>query len=279
MKVAVISGAASGIGLALSLINLQQGKTVVMVDKDHSKLNDEAARLVKQFPNQIIHLACDVTQINEVNDLAQLTHQRLGRVDYIYNNAGIIGTLAPLWELTPDQISPVIEVNVYGMLHMIRAFMPLLFKQKFRSHIINMASLYALCSGSQMASYAMSKHAVLALSESLHFDLQRQDKPVDVSVAFPSFTDTALLTNKSAENTSAFHHSLNSLLAHSRPALDIAEHIVREVEQKRFYILPDKEVKGYSEERVKAIIQQENPHINNIEKLLGSLLKRAKTVV
>ena len=130
-----------------------------------------------------------------------------------------------------------------------------------------------------MASYAMSKHAVLALSESLYFDLQRQEKPVDVSVVFPSFTDTALLANKPAENASAFYHSLNSLLAHSRPALDVAEHIIREVGQKRFYILPDKEVKGYSEERIKAIIQQENPHINNIEKLLGSLLKRAKTAV
>lgn len=275
MRVAVITGAAKGIGLALSLISLQQGKTVVMVDKDHSKLNDEAIQLSRQFPNQVVHLSCDITQINEVNELVQLTYQKLGRVDYIYNNAGIIGTLAPLWELTPEQISPVIEVNVYGMLHMIRAFMPLLFKQNFRSHIINMASLYALCSGSQMGSYAMSKHAVLALSESLHFDLQRQDKPVDVSVAFPSFTDTALLSNKEAESSSAFHQSLNSLLAHSRPALDVAEHIIREAEQKRFYILPDKEVKGYSEERVKSIIQQENPYINSIEKLLGSLLKRS----
>ncbi|WP_045095008.1 SDR family NAD(P)-dependent oxidoreductase [Legionella fallonii] len=279
MKVAVITGAANGIGLALSLINLQQGKTVVMVDKDHAKLAHEATQLIAQFPNQVIHFSCDITQVSEVNDLVQLIEQQLGRIDYIYNNAGIIGTLAPVWDLTPQQVGQVIDVNVHGMLHIIRAFMPLLFKQDFRSHIINMASLYALCSGSQMACYAMSKHAVLALSESLHFDLQRLEKPVDISVAFPSFTDTGLLANTSAENTSAFHHSLNALLTHSRPALDVAEHIIREAEQKRFYILPDKEVKGYSEERVKAIIQQENPHINNIEKLLNSLLRRAKTAL
>lgn len=120
----------------------------------------------------------------------------------------------------------------------------------------------------------MSKHAVLALSESMYFDLKRLERPVDVSVAFPSFTDTGLLSHNEDEANSAFHHSLHSLLSHSRPASEVALHIVQEVEQKRFYILPDKEVKGYCEERTRAILLQEKPHLNNIEQLMNSLIQR-----
>lgn len=279
MRVALITGAASGIGLALSLVYLRKGMGVVLVDKDRSKLDNEAKQLLDQFPGQVLSMACDVTNIDEVNQLVLFTNEQLNRIDWIYNNAGIMGKLAPIWDLSPDEISQVMEVNLYGMINVIRAFTPTLFKQDFNSHLINIASLYALCSGSQLAPYSMSKHAVLALSESIYFDLKRLEKPVDVSVAFPSFTDTALLSNKSIDDKSAFHHSLNSLLSHSRPAIDVAEHIVEEVEQKRFYILPDKEVKGYCEERTQSILMQDEPHTNNIEKLMTSLIKRKRAIL
>ncbi|AEW51118.1 TPA: SDR family NAD(P)-dependent oxidoreductase [Legionella pneumophila] len=274
MNAVVITGAASGIGLALSKVCLQKGKTVVMVDNNEGSLNRADKLFSNDFPNQIISAHCDVTQEHEISELAQLVYQNLGQIDWIFNNAGIIGNLLPAWELQASDINQVMEVNLHGMLNMIRSFMPYLFKQNFRSHIINMASLYALCTGSQMAAYSMSKHAVLALSESLYFDLNRLKKPVDVSVVFPSFTDTSLLATSGKLNHSPIHNQLNNLLAHSRPAIEVAEHIVREVEQKRFYILPDKEVKGYCEDRTKAILLQENPHRNSVEQLMCSLLKR-----
>ncbi|WP_298627761.1 SDR family oxidoreductase [uncultured Legionella sp.] len=278
MKVAVITGAANGIGLALSQVCLQRGFNVVMVDKDGTKLRDERNKLIEQYPEQVIQVTCDITKPDEVEHLLSVVDQEFGQVDWIFNNAGIIGNLGPVWELQADHMKQVMEVNLFGMAHVIRTFTPYLFKQSFNAHIINMASLYALCSGSQMAAYSMSKHAVLALSESLHFDLKRLDKPVDVSVVFPSFTDTSLLANKSSESNSVLHDSLSTLLSHSRPAMDVAMHIVNEVEQNKFYILPDKEVKGYCESRAKAIIHQEEPHINNIEKLMASLIKRKRTL-
>ncbi|KTD60791.1 SDR family NAD(P)-dependent oxidoreductase [Legionella shakespearei] len=275
MKVAVITGAASGIGLALSLVCLQRDMAVVMVDKDSVKLDNEATRLTAQYPDQILCVPCDVTKPLEIEELLVAVDKKLGRVDWIFNNAGIIGNLAPVWDLKPEHIHQVMDVNLYGMIHMIRVFMPYLIKQDNPAHIINMASLYALCSGSQMAAYSMSKHAVLALSESLHFDIQRMGHRVDVSVVFPSFTDTSLLS-KPSEVDATFQNTLNSLLAHSRPAEDVALHVVQEVEHKKFYILPDKEVKGYCEDRTKAILLQENPHVNSIEKLMGSLMKRKR---
>lgn len=276
MKVAVITGAANGIGLALSQVNLMRGHTVVMVDKEPLKLSDEVEQLSIQFPEKVLGITCDVTQPDELARLAQQIISQLGRIDWIYNNAGIMGQLGPIWEVSAENMRKVVDVNLFGMIYTMQAFFPLLFQQAFRSHIINIASLYALCNGSQTASYAMSKHAVLALSESLHFDLTRTKKPVDVSVVFPSFTDTALLANQS-DSRDSFHEALKSLLSHSRPAADVANYIVQEVEQKKFYIFPDKEVKGYCEERTKAMILEEEPHVTNIEKLMGALIKRQES--
>ncbi len=273
MKVAVITGAASGIGLALSQTCLHQGVAVVMVDKDHAKLACENERLTEEFPKQIYPFVCDVTNPSEVSQLVQYTLDKLGQVDWLYNNAGIIGPLAPIWELNPASVQQVMNVNLFGMIHMIQAFMPVLFQQPFESHIINMASLFAVCTSSQTAPYSLSKHAVLALSETLYFDLKRLNKPVNVSVVFPSFTDTGLLTN-TTDGKSSFHDALQSLLSHSRPALDIAQAIIQGVEQKKFYIFPDKEVKGYSEERNQAMLLQETPHATNVEKLISALAKR-----
>lgn len=276
MKVAVITGAASGIGLALSQVHLEKDAFVVMVDKDEPKLSHEAEQFSTLFPNQVLAIPCDITKAAQVTQLREKIVEHCERLDWLYNNAGIIGNIAPLWELSAAQINRVFEVNLFGMVQVIQEFIPTLFNQNFRSHIINMASMYALCSGSQLAPYSMSKHAVLALSESLYFDFKRMEKPVDLSIVFPSFTDTGLISNSKAEVNHSLHDSLNSLLSHSRPALEVAAHIIQEVERKQFYILPDKEVKGYCEARSQSILLQENPHINNVEKLMLSLARRQK---
>lgn len=277
MKVAVITGAANGIGLALSQVYLQQDTHVVMVDKDSNKLNHEVATLEATYPNRIMSFSCDVTDETALAKLVAEVKSQYKRVDWIYNNAGIIGDLGPVWELDINSIHKTIDINLLGMIKLIQAFMPWLFEQDHQSHLINMASLYALCTGSQTAAYSMSKHAVLALSESLYFDLNRLHKPVDVSVVFPSFTDTSLLAASDASPNQEFHKSLQDLLSRSRPAMDVAEHIVKEVANKCFYIFPDKEVKTYCQERTQAIVLQENPHRTNIEKLMSALIERKRS--
>lgn len=274
MHITLITGAASGIGLALSIACLQKNMLVIMVDNDRDKLQLETTKLKSLFSDQVYDVTCDITQPEKVAQLASLVQKDFSHIDWIFNNAGIIGPMASLWELNPKDINKVMDVNVYGMIHIIQAFMPLLFKQENPSHIVNVSSLYAICSSSHVGAYAMSKHAVLALSESLYFDIQRLEKPINVSVAFPSFTDTGLLSHNS--ESSPLESSLNSLLGHSRPAMDVAMLMIQEVEQNKFYIFPDKEVKGYCEERTHAMVNQETPHVNSIEKIIGSLIKRSQ---
>lgn len=274
-QVAVITGAASGIGLALSQVCIQHGIHVVMADNAVTALCDKVEQLSEQAETDVLGVVCDVTKPESLRHLAKQTYERFNRVDWLFNNAGISGHLAPIWELTNEHIRKVMDINLYGVIHGIQAFLPLMFKQSHRSHVINMASVYGLCSGSQMAAYAMSKHAIVALSESLHFDLQRLDKPVDVSVVCPSFANTALLTNSTPLHSDKLHHMVADLVARSRPATDVANHIVQEVKNKTFYILTDREVKDYCEQRAKAIVEQTMPHKHSLEKIIASLSKRA----
>jgi NAD(P)-dependent dehydrogenase (short-subunit alcohol dehydrogenase family) len=216
-----------------------------------------------------------VSRPESLRHLAKQTIERFNRIDWLFNNAGISGHLAPIWELTSEHIRKVLDVNLHGVIHGIQAFLPFMFKQEQRSHIINMSSFYGLCSGSQMAAYAMSKHAIVALSESLHFDLKRLNKPVDVSVVCPSFANTQLLQNSSPLQKHHLHAMMSELIARSRPAEDVATHIIHEVTKKTFYILPDKEVKSYCEQRTKSIIEQTEPHRHSLEKIVSSLSNRA----
>ncbi|WED43969.1 SDR family NAD(P)-dependent oxidoreductase [Legionella cardiaca] len=274
-RVAVITGAASGIGLALTHACIQRGIHVVMADNAVTALCDQVEQLSNQSQVEVLGVVCDVTKADSLRHLAKQTYEHFNRIDWLFNNAGISGHLAPIWELTHEHIRKVIDVNLHGVIHGVQAFLPFMFKQQHRAHIINMASLYGLCSGSQMSAYAMSKHAIVALSESLHFDLKRLEKPVDVSVVCPSFANTQLLKNSTPLHTDTLHHMVADLVARSRPAEDVASHIIKEVENKTFYILPDREVKDYCEQRARAIIEQTDPHPHSLEKIIASLSKRA----
>lgn len=274
-KVAVITGAASGIGLALAKACLLDGMNVVMADISESALSDQVKQLKKLSHAEILGVVCDVSKWEDVQALATQTFERFKRVDWLINNAGISGHLAPLWELGNDHIHHVLDVNLYGVLYGVQAFFPYLFKQNHRSKIINMASLYGLCSGSQMAAYAMSKHAIVALSESIYFDLQRLNKPVDVSVVCPSFANTQLLANSAPQTSNKLHEMVTDLMERSRPVEDVANYILKEIKENVFYILPDREVKDYCAERMKAIIGKTAPHKHSLEKIIASLSKRA----
>jgi len=273
--VVVITGAASGIGLALSEACAQRNMQVVMVDKNKPRLDDEVARITQKSLSSIMGLSCDVADASDVRTLAESVYSSFDGIDILFNNAGIFGDFKPLWELTDECVREVMDVNLFGVFHGAHSFLPYMFKQKNRARIVNIASLYGLCSSSQVAAYAMSKHAILALSESLYFDLKRLNKPVDVSVVFPSFANTQLISNSLSSTSSGLHDLMASMLERSKSADDVAQHILQGIEKGQFYILPDKEVKAYCEQRTQAIVEQTMPARHNLEKVMDSLCKRA----
>ena len=277
-SVAVITGAASGIGLALAKACLLDGMHVVMADVAETALSEKVKQLSEISRTEILAVVCDVSKLDNVQELAQQTYDRFEQVDLLINNAGVSGQLAPLWELSSEHVRHVLDINLHGVIHGVQVFLPFMFQQKNRSHIVNMASIYGLCSGSQMAAYAMSKHAIVALSESLYFDLKRLNKPVDLSVVCPSFANTQLLANSAPESLDKLHSMVSSLMERSRPAEDVADYILREVKNKTFYILPDKEIKNDCEQRTTAIIDQSVPYEHSLEKIIASLSKRASAV-
>ncbi|WP_367607211.1 SDR family NAD(P)-dependent oxidoreductase [Legionella sp. W05-934-2] len=276
-RVAVITGAASGIGLAFTKVCLQNNINVVMADKAVTELCDQVELLSSESDADIYGVVTDVTSMDSVNQLAKQAIEHFGRIDWLFNNAGISGRLAPIWQMPLAHIRTILDVNLHGIIHCIQAFTPLMIKQPHECKIINMASMYGLFSGSQVGAYAMSKSAIIALSESLYFDIQRLNHPIGVSVICPSFVDTSLLNNSAPVHRDPMHEKLAKVLAYSRSADDVAQSIYQGVEAGQFYIFPDLEVKAHYEDRVNAMLAGSMPHTNAIEKLLSQLSDRTTT--
>lgn len=275
-RTAVITGAASGLGLELSRQCLQRNMNVVMADQDVTSLCNQVEILSNEFSTDVMGVVCDVSDPESVAHLVKQSFERFESIHWIFNNAGISGQLAPVWNLRAEHIRKVMDVNLYGAIHVSQAFLPLLFNQEAPAHIINIASVYGLCSGSQIGAYTMSKHALMAFSETLYFDLKRENKNMDVSVVCPSFINTALLENSKPLHENKFHQMMTSLMERSRPAEDVASFIIKEIEKKTFYILPDSEVKQYSHEKMQAIIDHQPPHEHQLEKVMSALSRRAE---
>ena len=164
-KVAVITGAASGIGLGLAERFLDEGMRVVLADIDEPRLREVEARLSESGATVHAHV-CDTASEGAVDELAEATLQRFGAAHLLCNNAGIAGMGDPwsdpiaLWER-------VFAINVYGVIHGIRSFLPIMESQG-EGHVVNTASMAGLMPVPGAAPYAASKHAVVGISESLY---------------------------------------------------------------------------------------------------------------
>jgi short-subunit dehydrogenase len=274
-QVVVITGAASGIGFALAQLCVERRFHVVLVDRARDALDQAALSLSQDAKSDVLALTCDVTKLEEVEQLVKKTYSQFNRVDLLINNAGISGPMVPLWELNHEQFFQVMDVNCFGVWHCVRAFMPRMLKQAHRSHVVNMASIYGLCSTSLFGAYATSKSSVVALSESLYFDLKRLDKPVDVSVVCPSFVNTHFLADLTVENHTPMVQKMASLMDGASSPADIATHILRAVYEKQFYIFPHPEAKDIASQRLQGMMEQTTPMEHGLQKMMAWLAKTA----
>jgi NAD(P)-dependent dehydrogenase (short-subunit alcohol dehydrogenase family) len=191
-KVAVITGAASGIGFGLAAQAASRGMKLVLADIEEAALRDARIRLAERGASALA-VATDVRVADEVEALAEAAFDEFGAVDLLCNNAGVNLTVArPIWEFSPGDWEWVIGVNMWGVIHGLRAFLPRMMQQSTQSHILNTASSAGLISGPGLAVYKLTKHAVVSLSETLFHDLKGVGARVGVSVFCPGVVKTGI---------------------------------------------------------------------------------------
>lgn len=185
-----MTGAASGIGLATVEAFAAERMRIVMADVNEELLATEAARLagggaeVHAFP-------VDVRNPESVDRLGRAVIERFGQLHIAVNNAGVVAT-GLAWELSLDDWHRVLDVNLWGVIHGVRTFVPLILDSGEEGHVVNTASMAAVYAPARLGPYAVSKHGVLALSDVLRAELQAGNAPVGVSVVMPGMIRTGM---------------------------------------------------------------------------------------
>jgi NAD(P)-dependent dehydrogenase (short-subunit alcohol dehydrogenase family) len=189
-KVAVITGAAEGIGKAIAIRAASEGMKLVLADIDAVKLASTVAELAA-YGADVIGVCADVSKAEQVDAMAAQAFLRFGNVHLLVNNAGV-AIVKPVWETTREDWDRVMGVNFYGVTNGLRAFIPTMLKNGEEGHIVNTASMAGLLSQPSLAAYNASKHAVVTVSEGLHHDLVLRRAKIKVSVLCPLWVKTGI---------------------------------------------------------------------------------------
>lgn len=189
-RVAVVTGAASGIGLALAKALGARGMRLVLADVEEGPLAAAAAAL-KAEGREVLALPADVSRFESVSELARRATEAFGRVHVLCNNAGV-SLIGPTWELSLDDWKWVHGVNVWGLIHGLKAFVPGMIAHGEPAHVLNTASLASFVAMGEHAAYCSSKAAVMSISQALHSELRAARADIGVTVACPGIVDTQI---------------------------------------------------------------------------------------
>ena len=194
-KTAVLTGAGSGFGLECARIGARLGMKLVLVDVQQDAL-DRAAAEMRAAGAEVLAQQVDVSDATQMEHLARCVQERFGAPHFVFNNAGV-GAGGLVWENTVQDWQWVLGVNLWGVIHGVRLFTPMMLDaaQKdpgYRGHIVNTASMAGLLNPPNMGVYNVSKHAVVSLSETLYQDLALVTEQVGASVLCPFFVPTGI---------------------------------------------------------------------------------------
>jgi NAD(P)-dependent dehydrogenase (short-subunit alcohol dehydrogenase family) len=245
--------------------------SIVLADVEPNALARAEAEM-KAAGAKVIGVRTDVSKAAEVDALAQKTLAAFGAVHLVANNAGV-APLGNAWENSVADWEWALGVNLWGVIHGVRVFTPILLAQGTEAHIVNTASVSGLISPPGSAMYNVTKHAVVTLTETLYHDLALKDARVGCSVLCPAYVPTgivdsernrpALLQNAAQKKTAeqqAREALLRKAVASGKlSAADVAQKVYEAVRDQRFYILTHPRIKPSIQWRMEDILQERNP--------------------
>jgi NAD(P)-dependent dehydrogenase (short-subunit alcohol dehydrogenase family) len=269
-RVAVVTGAASGIGFALASAFAAQGMKVVLGDIEAPALS-RAVGTLQATGAEVVGLRTDVTDGAQVQGLADAAVERFGAIHIACNNAGVGGG-GLSWEAPLDTWEWVLGVNMWGVINGVRAFVPILMQQP-EAHVVNTASVAGLVAGPFMGPYNASKYAVVAISETLHHEMAIMAPHVKVSVLCPGWVRTRIADSArnrpgDAPDTasgSVFAQAMQSLIDQGMAPEDLAAKVLSAIRAEQFWILPHDDTEEFwttfVNERAHALVRRTNPVI------------------
>jgi NAD(P)-dependent dehydrogenase (short-subunit alcohol dehydrogenase family) len=268
-KVAVVTGAGSGIGKAMAERFVAEGMKVVLADLDEVRLRNVEAQLT-ETGGDVFPVAVDTALEESVQALAQKALDHYGFAHVLCNNAGVVGTGDP-WTGPMSVWEWVVGINLYGVIHGIRAFLPIM-QEQGEGHIVNTASMAGLVAMPGAAPYNVTKHGVVALSEGLFIELKAGGSPVGVSVLCPGFVRTELMEKMTwadrlgaqpatSENpmSQLMDQMLRDGVDNGMSPADVAGRVVDAIRAEQFWILTHDDFGDEPIERVRRAVAQQNP--------------------
>lgn len=271
-KIAVVTGAASGIGRGIAERCAQEGMKVVLADIEISALAQTEQEL-RAAGAAVLAVQTDVAKVSDVEKLAQETLNAFGAVHLLFNNAGV-GAGSTIWESSLADWQWVMAVNLWGVIHGLRVFVPIMLSQDTECHIVNTASVAGLLPYHPAAPYQVTKHAVVALSEHLHYSLAERNAKVKASVLCPGWVNTRIMDSSrnrppelqnepisesiSPEGEAIIQEMRQAAQAGMSPQ-QVADYVFKAIRVEQFYILTHPEFNPMVQNRMENILQQRNP--------------------
>lgn len=273
-KVAVITGAASGLGRELASLAGQLGMKLVLADVQRKALEKAADELGRD--SEVLAMVCDVRKGAHVQELADAAVARFGAVHLVFNNAGV-GAGGLVWESSEQDWEWVLGVNLWGVIHGVRVFTRVMLEcaahdPRYRGWIVNTASMAGLINAPALGVYNVSKHAVVSLTETLYHDLKLVDAPIGTSLLCPYFIPTAIAQSHrhrpdelrtdeimTASQIAAQALTEKAVGAGKVSAAEVARMTFDAIREQRFYVFSHPQALGAVAERIDALVHAREP--------------------
>jgi len=273
-KTAVLTGAGSGFGLECARIGARLGMNLVLADVQADALAQAEAEL-RAAGAQVLAVHVDVSKSDEMEAFAEAAFQRFGAPHFVFNNAGV-GAGGLVWENSVADWEWVLGVNLWGVVHGVRLFTPMMLAAarqdpQWRGHIVNTASMAGLLTPPNMGIYNVSKHAVVALTETLYQDLRLVSDQVGASVLCPYFVPTGIsrsernrpgaLANEKPTESQLIGQAMSDKAVSSGKvtAAEVAQLVFDAMAKDRFYVYSHPKALGNVRTRMEAIVEGNNP--------------------